>query len=166
MRGNFLMPRLCLIGVTIMAIVSTFAATIRASAQSKETPQVPSPEQVRFDQVRGRLEAEYKSLDGKGYRREALEIVAAVGKGGMGFQLELVLGKSYAIVGACDEACKKLELVVHDSAGAVVTQSAETGGIIVVAGTAGESGLHYGMLQVAECGDDQCQVGLSVLRKD
>src|SRR5689334_17162003 len=90
------------------------------------------PEQERFEEVRMKLVQESANLTAQGYKREALEIVIPVTRGGgAGFQLELVAGATYATVAACDDRCEHVELSIDDPSGTRLAMSAEKAGVVI-----------------------------------
>lgn len=124
-------------------------------------------EQAHFEEVRGKLEAQYANLEKQGYKREALEIVVALDKDGeFPFQLALTAGASYTIVAACDNRCRHIEVILDAPDGKRLAQSPLEESVAIVAGAPSETGLHLGTIRMRDCPNEMCQAGLSVLRRD
>jgi len=121
-------------------------------------------DEARFAQVRAKLDTQYASLAGRGYKREALEVIIPMGPlHAMSFQLELIAGRTYAFVAACDDVCKQVDLVVTNMNREAVTHRTDDGNVAILGGSVAIGGVHFGALQAPGCPDDRCQAGLSVL---
>lgn len=122
-------------------------------------------DQDRFVQVRARLDAQYALLAEKGYKREALEVILPMGpQHAMSFQLDLVAGRTYAIVAACDDLCTRVGLLVLNDRNESVIERSDDGNVTIMSGSVATGGIHFGALEAPGCPDDRCQAGLSVLR--
>lgn len=74
-----------------------------------------------------------------------------------------VPGGDFYIVGACDESCRDLDLIVRDAAGREVGRDFESDDVPIVAVTGGAAGRYTLEVSMADC-TGQCHWGVGVFR--
>jgi hypothetical protein len=93
-----------------------------------------------------------------GSRRYVLGVkLAGDGEASHGFDVEK--GETYLVIGACDEACGDIDVVVEDGAGNVLGNDETDGADPFVVFSPTKSGRVSVIVGMKECGEDVCEYG-------
>ena len=79
--------------------------------------------------------------------------------------LDLDIGTSYQIMGACDTDCSDLDFVLYDPSGNQVDQDVETDDVPIVSVTPRRSGTYRVKVTMATCTAEPCRYGVGVFGK-
>jgi hypothetical protein len=119
-----------------------------------------------IDDVRAKLAQELAHLSSQDFHEAAKPQIEAVQRGkSTSFPLKLDAGVTYALVGACDKDCTHVVISLEAADGRVLMRSPERHHTVIVSGTPEQSGRYTAVLSAPSCSDDDCYVGLLLLRK-
>jgi hypothetical protein len=77
-------------------------------------------------------------------------------------RLELSVGMEYEIMGACDEDCSDLDLILYDGRGNVVDSDMLDDDFPIVSISVTHSGVFSVRVSMAECSAEPCRYGIGV----
>jgi hypothetical protein len=80
-------------------------------------------------------------------------------------EVNLDIGTSYQIMGACDNDCSDLDLVLYDPAGNQLSSDLEMDDFPIVSTAARRSGAYKVKVTMAHCSAEPCRYGLGVFGK-
>ena len=84
---------------------------------------------------------------------------------GTNVMLDLVAGRSYSIVGVCDNDCSNLDLWLYDPAGAEIAGDGLPDDTPVINVTPGSSGTYRLRVGMVKCTSSPCQYGVRTFVK-
>jgi hypothetical protein len=138
----------------IHRLAAVAAASVLASAGAAAAQEVRS--QVVEDQFAQAIELE------AGMTRQASFRGGLPQGGSVVFAAMLRGGANYMIVGACDQSCTDVDLMVRDAAGGEAGSDFLDDDVPVVGIEGAREGLYSFELSAAACGADLCETGVEV----
>jgi hypothetical protein len=160
-------PQIAPAATTVSQTVDTAATTTPAT-----TPASAAPSTDWRQQVLGFLDTQHKPLADAGYARDnGTEDWVGLLKVGTPkvWEVQLVRGVDYQVVGVCDSDCKNVDMEVFDMSGASIGADTLVDDFPRAQFRPGQSGPHTVKVWLRDCnsadGTQQCMVAARLLRR-
>ena len=130
------------------------------------TAAAPRQQDEWVAQVRRLLQEYGKAFEQRGYSMTHQIYTGSLDQSANEFvSVNLDIGTTYQIVGACDTDCSDLDLVLYDPNGTEVDNDLQLDDYPVVAVTPRHSGQYRVKVMMAKCSAEPCRYGLGVFGK-
>jgi hypothetical protein len=145
-----------------MALALTAVAGLFLST----TAAAPRQQDEWVAQVRRLLQEYGKQFEQRGYSMTHQIYTGSLNQSANEFvSVNLDIGTTYQIVGACDTDCSDLDLVLYDPNGNEIDNDLQLDDYPVVAVTPSRSGQYRVKVMMAKCSAEPCRYGLGVFGK-
>lgn len=137
--------------------------TAAAVAAAILVPATARAQDAWVRQVRSILSQVGQTYEANGYELTHHIYTGSLNDGGAEVvRLDLDVGMEYQIMGACDEDCSDLDLILYDGRGNVVDSDMLDDDYPVVSLTVTHSGMFTVRVSMAECSLEPCRYGIGV----
>ena len=145
------------IAIALTAVAGLFLSTTAAA---------PRQQDEWTAQVRRLLQQYGQAVDSRGYSMTHRIFTGSLDNGDSEFvEVNLDIGTLYQIMGACDNDCTDLDLVLYDPAGREIDSDLEVDDYPVVSVEPGHSSTYRIKVTMASCTAEPCRYGIGIFGK-
>ena len=151
----------------MIKLISGFAGRVAVCAivsLACAQPAIAQDEWVQ--QVRRILQQSGTLFEERGYSMSHQIYTGSLNQGAVDtVSVDLCIGITYQIMGACDTDCSDLDATLYDSSGNQIDIDVETDDVPIVSVTPPRSGTYRVQVTMATCSNEPCRYGVAVFGK-